>query len=187
MEELIKEYKLILDKFNVQKSNNSRLWNIGFETGRFLYEEVLRNKPSKLLEIGTSNGFSTFWLALAAEKLGVDVDTIEIDKDRLNLARENLRGITNINFILGLAKNIIPKLNCCYDFIFIDACKPEYIDYLKSLLPILNKNALIIADNVVSHEKSVHEYLDFVRNNPIFSTETVIIESGLEITRFLAG
>jgi predicted O-methyltransferase YrrM len=182
MEKLREEYSDIFKQFTDQKTNNRRLWNVGPETGKLLYDKVIESNPSRILEIGTSNGYSTFWLAMAAEKIGAEIDTIEVEKNRLDMARENLKGFTNINFIHGPAEELIPGLKCSYGLIFLDANKPEYYHYIDLLMPDLQKNTVIIADNVNSHKDSVHEYLDFVRNSGKFKSETVDIESGLEIS-----
>ena len=83
-----------------------------------------------------------------------------------------------------MAEEIIPKLRQKFDFVFIDANKPDYIVYLKLLEDKLENNALIIADNIFSHQESVKEYLDFIRGNPLFETMTLEIDSGLEISVF---
>lgn len=171
-----------LHMFEIQRKNITRLWNIDQTTGEFLFKLVLEKKPDRIIEVGTSNGFSTFWLSRAAEILQIEVDTIDADYDRNFLAKDNLRGFTNINFYLGTAKDVIPTLANCYDFFFLDANKSLYLDILKSLQSHLNKNCWIIADNTVSHKNTVNEYLDFVRNNDSFETKSLDIGQGLEFT-----
>ncbi|MBN2461193.1 MAG: class I SAM-dependent methyltransferase [Candidatus Cloacimonetes bacterium] len=170
--------------FRQQKISCRRLWNVDEATGFYLYQIVLSSHPGRILEIGTSNGYSTFWLSLASEEVDALIDTVEVDAARQASALANLKGRKNIIFYLGLAERIIPSLQFSYDLVFLDANKADYISYLKLLLPLLNNNALIIADNVISHRESVHEYLDFIVNNPSFVSETLNIGDGLEITRF---
>ena len=182
MEKLMQKHKVELAKFKEQKETIHRLWNIEQETAQFLYFSVRGKQPETILELGTSNGYSTFWLSLAAEQSNGTVTTIEIDEYRFQLARKNLQNRTNINFILGMAEEIIPALDTNFDFIFIDACKINYLDYLKLILPRLNDFAIVIADNVISHYGTVKDYLDFVRYHSNFVSMELKIGDGLEIS-----
>ncbi|OQX70882.1 MAG: hypothetical protein B6D62_03315 [Candidatus Cloacimonas sp. 4484_275] len=182
MEKLKKKYKIQLKRFAEQKEQIRRLWNIGEKTAMLLYFFAITKRAKNILEIGTSNGYSTFWLSLAAEVTESEIDTIEVDESRYLLACENLKERKNVNIHFGLAEKIIPSLDKKFDLVFIDAGKIDYINYIKLLLDKLENNALIIADNVISHRETVHEYLSFVRNSPDFFTFTLPVESGLEIS-----
>ncbi len=187
MEKLIKRYEEDFSHFEKQRAEIRRLWNISVETGKFIYQQILNYQPKKIVEIGTSNGYSTFWISLAAEKINADFITIEVDEKRQKMALENLKKRKNITFLLGKAEDIIPKLESEIDFVFIDAGKIGYINYLKLLLPILNKSAYLLADNVISHQNTVREYLDFVQKDSRFLTMTLPIGSGLESTIYRKG
>lgn len=181
MERIIEYYKCELARFEVQKKNLRRLWNIKQFTAELLYSYVLIKAPKHILEIGTSNGYSTFWLSIAAEKSNAVVDTIEVDEDRFKMAKENLKNRRNVIQRFGKAEFIIPELNHMYDFVFIDAGKINYIDYLKLLKNKLNNKSIIISDNAISHKESVKEYLDFIDNSELFDNITLNIDSGLNI------
>jgi predicted O-methyltransferase YrrM len=145
---------------------------------------VLSRQPHAILEIGTSNGYSTFWLSLAAAECKARVISIEVDDSRFAMARENLKNKQNVHLIHDKAENVIPKLETKFDFVFIDAGKINYIDYLRLLLPILNEKALIVADNVISHQHTVKEYLDFIKYDCRFVSITLPVDAGLEISVF---
>lgn len=181
MERIIKQYKQELARFETQKNKIKRLWNIPQETAELLYTFVKITTPKHILEIGTSNGFSTFWLSLAAETCSAVVDTIEIDEERFKLSKKNLLKRKNVIQHWGKAELLIPKLTNKYDFIFIDAGKINYIDYIKLLINKLNNNAVIIADNVISHKNTVTEYLDYIESNELFDNVTLRIDSGLNV------
>jgi len=181
MERIKEIYKHELAKFEIQKNNLRRLWNISQKSAELLYSYVLLKKPQHILEIGTSNGFSTFWLSIAAERCDAVVDTIEVDKARFKLAKENLKNRSNITQRFGKAELIIPELNDSYDFVFIDAGKVNYIDYIQLLVNKLQDNATIIADNAVSHKESIKEYLDFINESKQFADVTLDIDSGLNV------
>jgi predicted O-methyltransferase YrrM len=171
-----------LIKFEHQRQTNRRLWNIDKETAHLLYFWVKSYKPKHILEIGTSNGYSTFWLAKAASYHDGIVETIEVDKNRYKMAQENLQGVVNIKMHFGLAEKIIPSLPNLYNFVFIDAGKIGYVDYLKLMLDKLDKDAVIIADNVISHSHSIQDYLQLIRKSDLFETMTLSIGAGLEIS-----
>ena len=184
MDKLRELFKTELKRFIEQKKINRRLWNISEDTAEILFKLVLKNKPRRILEIGTSNGYSTFWLSIAAEKTGSFIDTIEVDEVRFRMARENLSARQNVNLIHGLAEEEIPKIDHKFDFVFIDGGKIGYINYIRLLEKKLQPKAIIIADNVITHKDTVRDYLDYMQENELFETKTVHIGSGLEISKY---
>ncbi len=184
MEKLIKFYEKEFSHFEKQRAEIRRLWNISPETGKFIYQQIINFKPKNILEIGTSNGYSSFWISLAAEKIDAKFQTIEVDEKRQKMAKENLKMRTNIEFVFGKAEDKIPTLENEIDFVFIDAGKIGYINYLNALLPLLRKEAFLLADNVISHQKTVRKYLDFVQQDKRFITMTLPIGSGLELSTY---
>ena len=107
-------------------------WNIARETANFLNMLVKMSNSKSILEIGTSNGYSAMWFALALKEINGTLDTIEFWDKRRQLALENFKKIGVNDIItahLGSAMEILPKL--CkekeFDFVFIDANKSEYI------------------------------------------------------------
>ncbi len=184
MERIKELHKQKLSEFKLQRNNINKLWNINEQTAQLLYILIKTKQPKNILEIGTSNGYSTFWISLAAEQFDAIIDTIEVDKARFKLAQKNLAGIKNIILHLGKAERIIPKLNKQYDFVFIDANKIDYIKYIRLLINKLNDKAIIIADNIISHKESLQEYLDYINSNSAFENMILDIDSGLEISVF---
>lgn len=182
MEKLRLKHKGILLEFENQRKKNRRLWNIDDETADFLYLSILNKTPKTIMEIGSSNGFSTFWLSLAAEKVGAKFYSIESDEERLKTAKKNLQTRDNIIFCFGKAEKVIPDLDINVDFLFIDACKVDYHNYISLLNNKLNDNCLIIADNVISHRNSVKKYLELMKHSPDFTSMTLNIGAGLELS-----
>ena len=184
MERLKEIYAKELSVFERQRNDIKRLWNISEEAGKFLYRLVEISKPKRILELGTSNGYSTFWLSIACEKHKGEVVSIEVEKSRFELAKKNLIRLKNITLIFDLIEKAIPTLSGKFDMIFIDANKSDYIKYLKLLLEFnkMEIPCLIVADNVISHYKSVKDYLNFVTNNKHFYTEIENIGSGMSLS-----
>ncbi|MDA3855202.1 MAG: class I SAM-dependent methyltransferase [Candidatus Woesearchaeota archaeon] len=158
---------IILNKLNsLQKQKqNSKFWNITYEQGIFLSNLIEIKNPKRILEIGTSNGFSTLFLSKNLNKDSI-IDTIEVNEERYNLAKKNFEScnLSLINSHLGKAFDILPKLKNTYDFIFIDALQAQYLDLLKEIekLKITSKDLTIIFDNVGSHE-NMQEFTDYVK------------------------
>jgi predicted O-methyltransferase YrrM len=149
-------------------------WNVPYEDGRILYGLVLRGNYRNILEIGTSTGFSTIWLAWAASKTGGKVITIEIDQERLRIARENFRkaGVAHlIDARLGDAHEKIPALKGPYDFVFSDADKNWYHRYFQDLEAKMSLNGCFTAHNVLwENDPGIRSFLDYVRKDPKFRT-----------------
>jgi predicted O-methyltransferase YrrM len=184
MERIKELHKQKLSEFKLQRNSINKLWNINEQTAQLLYILIKTKQPKNILEIGTSNGYSTFWISLAAEQVEANIDTIEVDDDRFEMANKNLSDRKNINLYFGKAECIIPKLNKNYDFVFIDANKADYIKYIRLLINKLNDKAIIIADNIISHKESLQEYLDYINSNSVFENMILDIDSGLEISVF---
>ena len=148
------------------------------DSAKLLYLLGKIKKVKNALEIGTGIGYSAIHLSLSCKKV------VSIDKDEINLeiARKliNKNNLKTIKIIEGDALIEIPKLKDKFDLLFIDGTKREYLKYLKLALPKLNKNALIIADNTISHKEKLKEYLDYVNNN--FYTVELNIGRGMSLS-----
>jgi len=187
MERIRKKHQKELSIFDTQRKNIRRLWNIEQRSAQLLYTMIEATNPERILEVGTSNGFSTFWLSLAAETCKAVVETIEVDKDRFSLAKSNLENRDNVIQHFGKAEMIIPKLNNKFDFIFIDAGKINYIDYIRLLSDKLKDGAIIVADNIISHRNTVAEYLDYIESSELFDCVTLRIDAGINVAIYNAN
>jgi len=165
-------------------------------------ENILKDKKiNRILEIGTAIGYSSICFSKFLEE-GGKIDTIEIDKQRIMVAKANfdMIGVTDkINVIEGDALKVLPKLTEKYDFIFIDGPKSHYIEYLPICLNLLSEDGIIIADNViykgmvtgpkeVKHKQRtavtrLREFIDVVRNDESLEDELVEVGDGLMIIR----
>ena len=103
-----------------------------------------KEKPKRLLEIGTAVGYSAICFALNMEKEG-RIDTIELDEDRVREAKENINNMEledRINIIQGNAVEILPTIEKEYDIVFIDAAKGKYPIFLKEAIRLLKKRRI---------------------------------------------
>jgi predicted O-methyltransferase YrrM len=163
-------------------------WNISRETGLFLHKLVLKNKPEVMIEIGASNGYSTIWLADAAQKVGAKLITFEFVPEKVRDLVSNLQKVGLIKYVQIIpddANKRLGDLNERIDFVFLDGRKNEYLQQLKMLEPKLKPGAIIIADNAISHKHVLEDYLYYVQNEKTYQSELKDIGTGLEITEKL--
>lgn len=134
--------------------HSTRMLNITPETGRYLSILLQSSNAKNVLEIGTSNGYSTIWLADAVSTTGGKVTTVEYSEAKHKIAVDNFTasGIGDLIFpILGDIRKFIKGLEKeSMDFIFLDAERPQYREYWKELDRVLKKNHLLVADNALS-------------------------------------
>lgn len=159
-----------------------RMLNITRDTGRLLWILVRAMGATRILEIGTSNAFSTIWLADAARSTGGRVTTLELNPEKIALARTNLAtaGLEgSVEIIEGRAVDALSSLPGPFDVVFLDADRPSYLAYLELVVPKLRAGGMLIADNATSHE--LQDYLDGVKSHPQLFAVTVPIGNGEEI------
>lgn len=136
----------------------------GHLQGKILYMMCKMLNPKYILEIGTYTGYSAISMAFALDK-GSKIITIDINDEIEDFTREYIKKAEvedKIDFIVGDALNVIPKLDIDFDLVFIDGEKREYIQYYDLVFPKLNQGGFIIADNVLWGGKVVETNL---RNN----------------------
>lgn len=160
--------------------------SIGPIKGKIIAEIIKKHKPKCILEIGTLYGYSAILMAnLVANDNYGKVVTIEVDKAFADVAKRNIQDAgfqEKIDIIVGNALEVIPRLGCKFDLLFLDAAKDEYLRYLNlaEAKNLIEKGDIVIADNVGVSRNEMLDYLDYVRNSGIYKSET--IETMLEFT-----
>ncbi len=125
---------------------------IGPLVGRLLYNLAKTSQSRKILEIGTAIGYSGIWLARAVAPLKGNVTTIDMDPERVKIAKKNISdaGLERVvKVIEGNALKVLPTLKEEFDMIFLDSDKDVYPDAFKMSLPMLRKGGLFVADNAL--------------------------------------
>lgn len=164
-------------------------------------DKILKElKPKKILEIGTAVGYSAMCFSEYLQD-GGKIDTIERDEERAKEARENIVKVgveEKINILEGDAVEILPTLQEKYDMVFIDAAKGKYPFFLKEALRMLDKNGIILADNILykgyvmsdynKHKqrtavRGLREFLKKLDENESLNTEILDVGDGLAISR----
>ncbi len=143
--------------------------------GALLEKEVKKKKPKRVLEIGTLVGYSAIKIIRNLPQSGKLV-TLEIDPQTAAIAWKNLAEAgmdKRAAIIVGPALKTIPKLSGKFDFVFLDAAKEQYLDYLLSIenRGLLSKKAVIFADNVKMFKAEMRGYLDYVRNSKSYKSK----------------
>lgn len=121
------------------------------ETARFLSTLLTIKKPKEILEIGTAVAFSAGLMSRYLQE-GGHVTTIDRYEYMLNIAKKNIKRMgleEKINIIEDDAANVLPKLSGPYDFIFLDAAKAQYIQFLPELLRLMPIGGILVADDVL--------------------------------------
>jgi len=162
-----------------------RMLNITPDTGRLLSILVRSARATRILEVGTSNAYSTIWLADAAGETGGRVTTLESNPDKVALARANLAraGLAErVEIRTGRAADTLAGVPGPFDFVFLDADRGNYLTYLELVLPKVVPRGLIVADNVTSHPDELADYLARVKSHPALFSVTVPVGKGEEIS-----
>ena len=158
-----------------------RLRQVTPEVGRFLHTLVLATRPRSIVEIGTSGGYSTVWLATAARAVGASVVTLEIDPAKIRRATASLReaGVDGVATIVeGDAFAFLRERREPIDFVFLDAEKEDYAAYLELIVPLLPPGGLLVADNLTSHADDLAEFRRLAESDPRLSAVVVPIGRG---------
>ncbi len=167
-----------------QGDRRQKMLNLEPATAQFVSFLVRSSKRTRILEIGTSNGYSTCWLAWSAQQTGGQVTSIDREKHKQALADANLRkaGLREyVELRCGDATEIVANLSGPFDCIFFDADRYSAPAQLTLLLPKLTLDALLLADNARSHPDEIAGYLEALRALPDFEQMVIPVGKGLSV------
>ncbi|WP_263588054.1 O-methyltransferase [Sphingopyxis sp. GC21] len=168
------------------------LLSIGPVVGSFLAELVRGARPRHIVELGTSYGYSTLWLARAAAEVDARIVSVDVAAQKQDYAREQLReaGLESVvEFRTGDAVELVSRLDFAVDLALLDIWKELYIPCFETLRPKLSQDSIVVADNMlepVAHRESAEKYQKHVRALKGVSSIALPLGQGLEVTRFLA-
>ena len=171
------------------------------EMQSFLRVMVKIKRPLRILEVGTAVGFSAILMSEAAPE-SCQITTIENYEKRIPIARENFRRAgreDKITLLEGDAAEILKTLEGPYDFVFMDAAKGQYSVYLKEIMRILEKDGVLISDNVLQEgeiiesrfaverrDRTIHsrmrEYLYLLKHHPELDTTIIPLGDGVAMS-----
>lgn len=168
-----------------QSDRVDRFRNVEPPTAELLGVLIRATAARRILELGTSNGYSTIWLADAAEATGGMVVSVDVDAGRTDLARANLRRAgLEVVFELRIedaAQTLAGSADAAWEFVFLDAERPAYPGYLPDLVRTLAPGGLLAIDNVRSHEHELVEFTSLIEAEPTLTQTVVPVGAGLRL------
>jgi len=154
-------------------------------TGRFLFALVAPNAGCEILEIGASRGYSTTWLAAGARIVGGHVTSLELNPRKCADWRRAIEeaGLSEwADLVEGDAFETLPAMDDVFDVVFLDADKDDYEELFALAQAHVEPGGVIVADNVLSHERTLGAYTKARQSDPRLSSVTVPLDRGLEVT-----
>ena len=133
------------------------------------------------IEVGVAAGFGAINMGIAFERTGGHLYSLEIDPKRAEDSRQNVAKVgleKTVTLMQGDALKLLPDLKGEFDFIFIDANKPDYLKYLKAIEPKLKRGAVVVGDNVIVSARAMADFLTYLQTSPDY--DTVIIRASME-------
>lgn len=200
--EVLKEYHQrindeneLLNALSVEEGIKRRdefLLSVGEDVAMFMNLLVKSSKAKTILEIGTSYGYSTLWLAEAAKSNGGKVITLENNVDKVKYAKAKITkaGLSKfVDFRMGDAAENIKKANETFDFVLVDIWKKLYVICLNLFYPKLNNGAWVLGDNMIfppSTNKETKAYQSRIQEIGTFKSILLPIGSGIELSQYNA-
>ena len=187
MTEPLEALKAELERFGGQNDAATnerprRMLNITRDTGEFLGVLVRASAARRVLEIGTSNGYSTLWLAEAARTIGGSVTTVEFAEYKVGLASANFARSGLAPFISLVHDDAGRLLRRCerdaFDLVFLDSERSEYPGWWPELRRVLQPGGLLVVDNAISHEAQMAPFVALVKADPEFASCLVPVGNG---------
>jgi predicted O-methyltransferase YrrM len=156
------------------------------EDGRFLRVLVAARSAKSVLEIGAASGYSGIWLGLGARESGGRVVALEYDTQRAKEAASNIRAAgldAVVEVVQGDAFAVIPRLPGTFDFVFLDAWKPDYKKFFDLVFPRLAPGGVFVAHNVVNKKSEMEPFLGTILAHPsLFTTIVSPSHEGMSVS-----
>lgn len=172
-----------------QSDRTTRYRNIEPESAKFLSMLITIQQSQQLLEIGTSTGYSTLWLADAVKSTKGHLTTLEIDPERSQQAKANIQEFglqAQVEFWIGDAQTFLDDATQQYDLILLDAERDAYIEYWASLKSLLkHPHGVLIVDNVISHAEQVADFIEIIQQDEHYMSQVLAIGAGLLLVSYV--
>lgn len=166
----------------IMTEREGRMLNITRDTGEFLSVLVRATGARSILEIGTSNGYSTLWLAEAAMATGGKVVTVESLESKYQLASKTFANSGLDQVIESHHADATDVLSTTsdgsVDFLFLDSERTEYVGWFADIKRVLRNGGLLVVDNAVSHEHQMMPFVELLNADPEFTTSLVPVGKG---------
>lgn len=165
-----------------ESERGRRMLNITPDTGEFLSVLVRFGNARRVLEIGTSNGYSTLWLAEAAAAIDGQVTTLEYAEDKVAMARTTFArsGLADrITLVYGDAGLWLAQAaDASIDLLFLDSDRGQYAGWWPQLRRVLRPGGLLVVDNATSHAEQLEPLCALLAADAAFTTSLVPVGNG---------
>ena len=178
-------YTVSREHDQAQADRLERFRNVEPPTAELLGVLIRASRARRILELGTSNGYSTIWLGDAAQSTGGSVLSVDNDSERTELARGNLRAVGLERLVELRTEDAAHTLERSpddgWDFVFLDAERPAYPGYLPDLLRALAPGGMLAVDNVISHDGELGEFTSLIEAHRELTQTVVPVGAGLRL------
>jgi predicted O-methyltransferase YrrM len=197
----------VMEEYEARARRDEELWNnlseaevrarldefllpVGRAAARLMNLIIKEGKARRILEVGSSYGYSTIWLAEAARAVGGKVTSLELRPAKADYARSQLARVgleDSVVFRIGDALESLAQLPGPFDFVLIDLWKDLYVAVFERLYPKLAPGAIVVADNMLHPENvrpHAHAYRERVRAAPEMNSVLLAVGNGLELSRY---
>ena len=162
-----------------------RFRNVEPPTAELLGVLIRAAGARRVLELGTSNGYSTLWLADAVDATGGQVFSVDLDAARIELARANLSAAGLSGLVELRCQDAADALrrsdDGAWEFVFLDAERPAYPGYLRDLVRTLAPGGVLAIDNVISHEHELVDFTALIEAESVLTQTVVPVGAGLRL------
>jgi predicted O-methyltransferase YrrM len=187
MDNLLRSQLRELERFGVQNDarasqRHQKMFNITPETGEFLAILVQGMKARRVLEIGTSNGYSTLWLADAVKAVSGSVITVEVSQAKAEMARGNIERAGLSGWVhqelMEAGQFLRQQPPSQFDLLFLDSDREQYVSWWPWIQSVLVPGGLLVVDNAVSHTAEMEGLIAQVKATPGWRAVVVPIGKG---------
>jgi predicted O-methyltransferase YrrM len=187
MEASLESLLVKMEKYSKKNDGSAKdisncMLNITRDTGEFLAVLVRATAARRILEIGTSNGYSTLWLADAVRSCGGEVTTVDFSAKKVDLAANNFALAKLDSFIVQLrgdAGEVLSELgDSAFDMVFLDSDRGKYTQWWPNVRRVLRRGGLLVVDNAITHQKEMARFVRMVRADPELVTSIVPVGNG---------
>jgi len=164
-------------------------WAVARPVAEKLYELVRKYKPAQIVEVGTSLGYSTIWMAEAAREYGGKIITLEHEPSKILKTQklfDELELQDTVTMIETDACEFLKNFDRKIDFLFLDAMKREYVEYIKLSEKNMPVGSLLVADDVVTWRRKLDDFFEYIENSGKYKIQVLELGHGLLIAEKIA-
>ena len=185
VEQLEYEDRLFQDSLSsrVMMATSLETWAVAREVAEELFALVAKHKPRLIVEVGTSLGYSTIWMAEAAREYGGKIITLEHEETKIEKTQKLFDWLelqNTVTLVHTDAKKFLEQFEGSIDFLFLDAMKREYVHYAKLAEKNMSVGSLLVADDVIEWRRKVEDFFEYIESHH-FSSEVKELGHGLLI------